>query len=64
MSSLATFVRRINLTQSNTPRILCNAQIASRLISGPELAAAARWGVAVGMIAYWMVEPNFEETES
>lgn len=61
MSAVTAFVRKLNLTQMNTPAILRTGQSLSQKVGIPEAGAAARWGVAVGLIVYWMIEPNFEE---
>lgn len=61
MSALHTFVRRLNLTAMTTPAILRIGQQGARDIGSPEVVAAARWGVAAGLVIYWMIEPNFEE---
>ena len=64
MSAVTAFVRKLNLTQMNTPAILRTGQSVSQKVGIPEAGAAARWGVAVGLIVYWMIEPNFEEPTS
>lgn len=61
MSAIHTFIRKLNFTQLNTPGILRVGQQLTRNIGTPEVAAAARWGVALGLVAYWMIEPNFED---
>jgi hypothetical protein len=57
MSALQSFVRRLNLTQTSTPRALVMAQGLVGSIGATEVAAAARWGGAVGLVAFWFVEP-------
>lgn len=44
-----------------TPPVFQKAQIAVRDVGGPEVAAAARWGVAGGFLFYWMIEHHFED---
>lgn len=48
----------------NTPAILRVGQDLSREVGAPEAVAAARWGVALGLVVYWMIEPNFEDKSS
>jgi hypothetical protein len=56
-SPIRAFVRRLNLTGTDTPRLLAVGQEAVRRIGAPEIAAAGRWGLAVGLIAFWFIEP-------
>jgi len=62
-SSLYTMARRLNLSQMNTPAAARVAQDAVLKIGRQEIAAAGRWSVALGLIVYWMIEPNFETTK-
>lgn len=61
MSSIARIARQLNFNQLNTPGLLRVGQSLARKVTGPEVSAIGRWGVAVGLIVYWMIEPNFEE---
>jgi hypothetical protein len=57
MTALQSFVRRLNLTQTNTPRAAVLAQGVAQSIGAKEVAAAARWGGLVGLVAFWLIEP-------
>lgn len=57
MSALQSFVRRMNLTQTNMPRAAVMAQDVATSITTTELGAAARWGGVVGLVAFWLIEP-------
>lgn len=48
----------------NTPAILRIGQDAARTVGAPEIAAAGRWGIALGLVVYWMIEPNFKHSAS
>ena len=63
MSALATFLRRFNFTQMNTPAILRVGQQVGGNVALPELAAVGRWSLAGGILVYWMIEPNFEQSK-
>lgn len=63
MSALGTFLRRFNFTQMNTPDVMRLGQQVSREIALPELAAVGRWSLAGGILVYWMIEPNFEQSK-
>jgi hypothetical protein len=56
-STIRAYARRLNFNATNTPRVLAVGQEAVRRMRGPELAAAGRWGVTVGLIAFWFIEP-------
>lgn len=60
MSAIVKFVQKMNFTAMQTPAIMRIGQDAARLIGPPEMAAGARWGIAGGILVYWMIEPNFE----
>lgn len=64
MSALSKFVRQFNFTQMTTPAILRIGQNVARNVGTPEIAAAGRWGIALGLVVYWMIEPNFENSSS
>lgn len=57
MSALFSFVRRVNLTEMNVPRVLTMGQSIAGKIGVPEVGAAARWGGAAGLTAFWLIEP-------
>ncbi len=57
MSSLRSTVRKLNVLQTNTPAAARLAQSAVVRIGGGEIGTAARWGGAVGLIAFWLIEP-------
>jgi hypothetical protein len=57
MSAMREVVRKLNLNGSTTPAVLGAAQSVVRSIGATEIAAAARWGGVVGLVAFWFVEP-------
>jgi hypothetical protein len=57
MSSMRQIVRKMNFSSMTTPAVLGAAQSAATTIGKTEIAAAARWGGAVGLIAFWFIEP-------
>lgn len=57
MSALQSFVRKLNFSGTNVPRVLGMAQGIVTKVGAGELAAAARWGGMVGLVAFWFVEP-------
>lgn len=61
-SPLYSVVRKLNFTHMRNPDALRKAQRFARDVGAPEVAAAARWAVAGGLVLYWMIEPNFEGT--
>lgn len=60
-SRLQSFVRKLDLTSMIVPGAVQEAQKAVRVIGVPELAAAARWGIAGSLVIYWMIEHHFQE---
>lgn len=57
MSALHNFVRRLNVMDLSTPRVLVGVQNAVRVVGKPEIGTAARWGLALGLTAFWFIEP-------
>lgn len=60
MTRLYNLVRRFNFHSMDTPAILGVGQRLTKTVSVPEAGALARWGLAGGLIVYWMIEDNFE----
>lgn len=60
-SPLYTAVRKLNFLSMSTPKMFQKAQIVARDVGVPEIAAAARWGVAGSILFYWCIEHHFED---
>lgn len=58
MSIVHSYLRKFNFTSSSTPTIFRKAQIVARDVGQAEIAAAFRWAIAGGFLAYWMIEPK------
>lgn len=59
MSALSRAVRQMNFTGTNSPQVLGFAQQFVGIVGKPEVMAVSRWSVALGLTAYWFIEPDF-----
>ena len=50
----------MNFTSMQSPAVLGLGQKIYRTVGAAEMGAIPRWGVFVGLTAYWFVEPTFE----
>lgn len=57
MSKMREFIRKMNFISPTMPGIMSTGQYVALRIGSTELAAAARWGGAFGLLAFWFIEP-------
>ncbi|KAA8492908.1 hypothetical protein FVE85_9180 [Porphyridium purpureum] len=57
MSLVLRKLQQLNFTSVGDPAFARAAQWAAKNVSGPDIRAAAGWGVCLGVTAFWFIEP-------